>query len=100
MKYAICQIDGKEYKIKPGQAFEVDKKVEEQKINVKALLIAEEGQLKMGKPFLKDELILTVLGKIKGNKIRVGKYHSKSNYRRVTGQRVEKTRLIWNVKSA
>lgn len=100
MKYAICQIYGKEYKIEPGQAFEVDKKLNGKEINVKALLISEDGKLKMGKPFLKDELTLTVLENIRGDKIRVGKYHSKANYRRVTGQRSEKTRVVWNVKSS
>lgn len=100
MKYAICQIDGKQYKIEPGKSFEVDKKLDGKEINVKALLISEEGKLKMGRPLLKDELILTFLGNIKGIKIRVGKYHSKANYRRVRGQRIEKTRMVWNVKNA
>lgn len=98
MKYAICQIDGKQYKIIPNQALEIDKRDGEES-KVKVMLMSENGKVSLGNPFLKNELSLKVLENIKGEKIRVGKYHSKSNYRRVTGQRAQKSKVVWNVKS-
>ena len=98
MKYAICQINGKQYKVVPGMAFEIDLKGGKE-LTTRVFLISEDGKVKLGKPYLKDDITLDVLENIKGEKIRVGKYHSKSNYRRVMGQRSEKTRVIWNMKN-
>lgn len=99
MKYAICQIKGKQYKVEPGRALEIDLATDEQKdLSCKVLLISEEGKFRVGKPFLKDELTLNILENVKGEKLRVGKYHSKANFRRVTGQRAQHTKVILDVK--
>lgn len=97
--YAICQINGKQYKFQPNKVLEIDLTTGRQKdLSLKVLLISEDGRIKIGKPFLKDELILNVLENVKGEKLRVGKYHSKANFRRVTGQRIQHTKVILSVK--
>lgn len=93
--YAICQINGKQYKFEPNKALGIDLIKNGQKdLSVKVLLISEDNKIKLGKPFLKDELTLNILDNVKGEKLRVGKYHSKANYRRVTGQRAQQTKVI------
>lgn len=100
MNYAICQINGKQYKFEPNKALEIDLiKGRHKQLSIKTLLISEDGKIRLGKPFLKDEMTLNILENVKRKKLRVGKYHSKANYRRVTGQKVVKSRVVWNVKS-
>ncbi|OGE37124.1 50S ribosomal protein L21 [Candidatus Daviesbacteria bacterium RIFCSPLOWO2_01_FULL_39_12] len=99
MNYAICQINGRQLKVIPGQPFDIDEKIIGKQIQVKILLSSDEGKLKVGTPFLKEELTLDVLDTVKGSKIRVAKYHAKANFRKVTGLRLAKSRLVWNVKN-
>lgn len=85
LKYAVVEISGKQYSISPDETLVVDylgqiKKFECDKI----LLLAKDGKLEVGKPYLKEKLTLEVLGDQKG-KIRVATYKPKVNYRRVIG---------------
>lgn len=95
LDYAVCEISGKQYKIIPNQPIEVDfmgslgKNTE-----VSVLMLSEGGQIKIGTPYLKDKLVLEYLDTIKADKIRVAKFHAKANFRKVTGQRSKKTRLL------
>lgn len=99
LKYAICEISGKQYKVIPNKAFEIDLQKELNKnIEANLLLLVEDGKLKLGKPFLKEKLSLKFLENIKGKKIRVAKFHAKANYRKVKGFRPKLTRVIWDVK--
>lgn len=89
MKYAICEISGKQYLVKPGQTLEVDKLGEDLK-NVlidKVLLVSDGDNVEIGKPYLKDAIEFDVLENIKKPKIRVATYKAKANYRRVKGFR-------------
>lgn len=99
MKYAICQINGRQIELIPGQVFSIDEKIKGKQVKVKMLLSSDEGKLRIGTPFLKDELSLDVLDEVKGLKIRVAKYHAKANFRKVTGQRLQRSRVVWNVKN-
>lgn len=95
MDYAICEISGKQYKVVPNQPFEVDlQDMEVKKIEVGVLLLAQNGNIKLGKPYLSDKLILTVLEQVRGKKIRVAKFHAKANYRRVVGHRAKMTKVV------
>lgn len=86
IKYAIVEIAGKQYKILPDvetvvsflgdiKSFECDK----------VLMKAEGDKLEVGSPYLKEKLNFDVLKNIRGPKIRVAKYKSKANSRRVRG---------------
>lgn len=85
LKYAIVEISGKQYSISPGETLVVDYLGEIKKFECdKILLLARDGKLEIGKPYLKEKLTLEVLGNQK-RKIRVATYKPKVNYRRVIG---------------
>ncbi|OGE26163.1 50S ribosomal protein L21 [Candidatus Daviesbacteria bacterium RIFCSPHIGHO2_02_FULL_39_12] len=97
--YAICEINSKQYKILPNQPIEVDWLAEaEKKIEANILLFSENGKIKLGTPYLKEKLTLDCLETVKGTKIRVAKFHAKANFRKVTGARPKRTKVIYSVK--
>lgn len=95
MQYAIFEINNRQYMVKPGQIVEVDRLPQGPKsLTVdKVLLLAEDGKVEIGAPYLKKTLNFTVLGDIKKVKIRVATYKAKANYRRVIGQRTVVTKI-------
>ena len=97
--FAICEISGKQYKLIPNEPFLVDfLGEEEKKIEALVLLLSEGGKVKIGTPFLKEKLTLEVLETVKASKIRVAKFHAKANYRKVSGMRPKKTKVLYSVK--
>lgn len=95
LKYAVCEIGGKQYKVIPNQAFDVDFNDKASKsIEANVLLLMENGTLRMGRPHLKEKIVLKTVGNVVGRKIRVSKYHAKANYRKVRGFRPKLTRVI------
>lgn len=99
LDYAICEISGKQYKITPNTNIEVDFLGESDKdVEVNLLLLSENGKVTIGAPYLKDKLTLKYVDTVKMDKIRVAKFHAKANYRKVTGARPKKTRLVLSVK--
>jgi len=99
LNYAICEVAGKQYKIIPQQVFEIDFQGESDKdIEASVLMLAEDGKVKIGKPYLKERLTLKRVGDIKGRKVRVSKFHAKANYRRTIGYRSKLTRVVLPVK--
>lgn len=100
MQYAICEINGKQYKVEPNKPLEVDLFGDgEKEIQAKVLLISKDNKVEVGTPYLKDELTLEVIENIKKEKIRVAKFHAKANYRRVKGFRKQVSRVMYSVKS-
>lgn len=95
LKYAILEIGGKQYSVEPGRPFEVT--LPGQAWEARVLLLAEGGKIKVGKPYLKEKLRLKVLDTLKGEKIRVAKYHAKANYRKVHGFRPQISRVVLEV---
>lgn len=94
MDYAICEILGRQYLVKPGQTIEVDKLTTDKTLLVdKVLLIVEKGKIELGKPYLDKILKFAVIETIKKPKIRVATYKAKANYRRVKGSRREVSRI-------
>ncbi len=93
-QYAVCKILGKLYKIYPGKPLWINWDMSENKnIEADLLMISDDGKLKIGSPFLKEKLKFNVLeNKVK--KIRVAKYHAKSNYRKVKGQRINFAKIV------
>ena len=99
LQYAICEIKGKQYKVIPNKAFEVDFFEESGKdIETNVLLLSEDGKIKVGNPYLKEKLTLKRVENTKGKKIRVSKFHAKANYRKTIGARAKLTRVILIVK--
>lgn len=99
LNYLICEVSGKQYKVIPGKAFEVDFLGEDQKeIEAKVLVSSEDGKLKIGKPYLEETVKLICLEMTRAKKIRVAKFHAKANYRRATGHRAKLTKVILDVK--
>lgn len=98
--YAIVFLQGKQYKIKPGDKITTDKldlSVGSQ-INLDKVLLLRDGDtVKIGQPYL-DNLSLTarVLENKQGPKIRVFKYKAKSRYRKTLGFRPQQTVLEIN----
>ena len=97
MNYAVFEISGRQYLVKPGQRIEVDKiNGGEKTLSIeKVLLLKDEKGVEVGTPYLKESLKLEVLETIKKDKVRVAKFHAKANYRKVSGQRREVTIVKW-----
>lgn len=103
LDYAICEISGKQYKVIPNHPIEVDflgvldkeTGLAKAGVEVKLLILSEDGKLKIGTPYLKEALDLKFLETVKSNKIRVAKFHAKANFRKVTGNRTKKARIVY-----
>ena len=95
LDFAICEISGKQYKVVPKQEVLVDWLGEDiKRTEASILLLSENGKIQVGTPYLKEKLNFEVLGTTKGKKIRVAKFHAKANFRKVTGARPKKSRLV------
>ncbi|OGE64650.1 50S ribosomal protein L21 [Candidatus Daviesbacteria bacterium RIFCSPLOWO2_02_FULL_36_7] len=100
LNYAICEISGKQYKVVSGQTFEVSLQQPGDNIEANVLLLSEDDKLQIGKPFLKEKLTLKRVEDIKGEKIRVSKFHAKANFRKTRGYRSKITKVVLGVKKA
>jgi len=100
LNYAVCEISGKQYKIIPGQTLQVSLQKEGDGIEANVLLLSEDSKLSIGKPYLKEKLILKRVEDIKGPKIRVSKFHAKANFRKTIGYRSKITKVVLPVKKS
>ena len=95
LNYAICEIGGNQYKLTPGKPLLVTQSFMQDKIfEVPALILVEDGKIKIGKPYLKDKIKVKCVEVLRGEKIRVAKFHAKANYRKVTGSRANLSKII------
>jgi large subunit ribosomal protein L21 len=96
--YAVIETGGKQYKVTPGQAIDVERlDVAEGSITEldKVLLIADGDKVTVGTPTIDGaRVIATSQGNGKGKKIIVFKYKPKVRYRKKTGHRQLYTRLV------
>ncbi len=98
MKYAIIQISGKQFIVKPGYWCDIDflkntKPGENLLIN-KILFFKNIDKIQIGKPFLvKSFLLAKILKHVKGNKITVLKTKPKKKYTRTKGHKQLYTRI-------
>ena len=99
LNYAICEIGGKQYKVIPNSPLKIDYQGEKGKnIEANVILLSQDGKIQIGKPKLSEKLTLKFVDNIKGQKIRVSKFHAKANYRKTVGIRPKLTRVILSVK--
>ena len=90
--YAIISVGGKQYRVREGEKLMVDRvKTDEGKTFHPDILFAGGD----GKAELKPKIQVTakVLGHVKGEKIRIGKYRRRTGYRRHTGYRSSLTQI-------
>ncbi len=96
--YAIVETGGKQYRVTPGQAIDVERldAAEGDTVELdKVLLIADGDRVTVGQPTVDGaKVVATSQGEGKGEKIIVFKFKSKVRYRRKKGHRQLYTRLM------
>lgn len=97
--FAVVQISGKQYKIKENDILEVEKikGKENQSIEISQILlfVNEKGEVKIGKPLLKNHKAeAVILSQTKGKKVISFKYKPKKGYHRKKGHRSLLTKIL------
>ncbi|MGZ4353468.1 MAG: 50S ribosomal protein L21 [Gaiellaceae bacterium] len=88
MSYAIIRVGGKQYRVQEGERLLVDRlKTDEGKTFTPDLLFVPEGD---GKGVT---VTAKVVGHVKGEKLRIGKYRKRTGYKRHTGFRASLTQI-------
>jgi len=94
-KYAVIQLQGKQFKVSEGDKFIVDRleTQEGKKFKVTDVLLVGDGKdHQIGTPTVKGATVeMKALTHQKGKKIRVVKFKAKSRYRKVKGHRQYET---------
>ncbi|KGG80192.1 50S ribosomal protein L21 [Caloranaerobacter azorensis] len=96
--YAVIETGGKQYRVQEGDTLFIEKVAGNEGETVKfdkVLLVSNDGEVKIGKPFVEGA---TVDAKIvehgKGKKIIVFKYKAKKDYRKKQGHRQPYTKVV------
>ena len=90
--YAIISVGGKQYRVREGEKLLVDRvKTDEGKTFHPDILFAGGDGNADFEP--KIQVTAKVLGHVKGEKIRIGKYRRRTGYRRHTGYRSSLTQI-------
>ncbi len=95
--FAVVKSGGRQYKVSVGQKFEVNRLPVEvgAQVALDVLLISDADNTQLGSPFIDNAQVLaTVDGQTRGEKLIVFKYKSKKRYRHRRGHRQELTALI------
>jgi len=95
--YAIVDDRGKQYRMVPGEEVVVDRLDAEEGAEIrfdKVLLLRTDEEAVTGAPYVGGAVVVAELvGHEKGEKIIVGKFKRRKNYRRKTGHRQPYSRL-------
>lgn len=95
--FAVIKSGGRQYKVSVGQRLEVNRLAVEDGAQIRfdeVMLIADADHSFIGAPFVdKAEVLATVEGQARGEKLIVFKYKSKKRYRHRRGHRQELTVL-------
>ena len=95
--YAIIKNGGRQYKVSVGQKLEVNRLPVEDGAEIRireVLLVSDADRSLIGAPFVENaEVVATVDGQARGEKLIVFKYKSKKRYRHRRGHRQELTIL-------
>ena len=95
--YALFEYKGKQYKAEKGSEIMVDKvNTDDDKIVIeKVLLLSNEGNIKVGTPYVNGCQIIAKKGNdIRDKKVLVYKEKSKKNYHKLKGHRQPYTSII------
>lgn len=96
MKYAVIKIGGSQYKVEEGRIIEVELLDSGDKTFVfdQVLLVVDGDRVTLGTPTVAGLKVYgELVSQIKGKKIEILKYKSKSRYRKHTGHRQKYTQL-------
>ena len=90
--FAVIQTGGKQYIVKKDDTLNIelikDIKKDDKLVFDKVLMLVKDGKISLGKPFLEKTVVEgNVLEEIKGDKINILKFKSKSRYRKHKGHR-------------
>ena len=86
MKYAIIQLGSRQYKISEGETLLVERQGET--VNFNVLAYSEGSDVKIGTPFVEDAVVeISNVEDVKGDKVSVMRFKSKSRYRKTKGHR-------------
>ncbi len=96
MKYAVIKNGGHQYKVEEGQVIQVEKLDSDGSSYVfnDVLLVVDGDKVEVGMPTVAGmKVYANVVSEVKGEKIEVFKYKSKSRYRKHTGHRQKYTQV-------
>ena len=96
MKYAVIKNGGHQYKVEEGQIIKVEKLDSDGKSYVfeEVLLSVDSDKVELGEPTISGlKVYADIVSEVKGDKIEVFKYKSKSRYRKHTGHRQKYTQI-------
>jgi large subunit ribosomal protein L21 len=93
--YAIVKTGGKQYRVEQGQTLLVERlpQAEGETVMLEPLLVRSEEAVFDAAGLAKLEVSATIVGHLRGKKLRVFKFKPKRGYRRRTGHRQELTRI-------
>ena len=93
--YAIVKTGGKQYRVEEGQTLLVERLPEPEgaTVNLEPLLLRSDEAVFDAAGLAKVEVQATIVGHLRGKKLRVFKFKPKRGYRRRTGHRQELTRI-------
>lgn len=93
--YAIVKTGGKQYRVEQGQTLLVERLPEPEgaTVNLEPLLYRSDEAVFDAAALAKVEVQATIVGHLRGKKLRVFKFKPKRGYRRRTGHRQELTRI-------
>jgi large subunit ribosomal protein L21 len=95
MAIAVIKTGGRQYKVKVGDIIKVEKinKEKDSTVNFEVLLLADEKNVQIGKPVLKEKVQGKILKQEKSKKISVIKYKPKTRYKRNLGHQQPYTEI-------
>ena len=93
--YAIVKTGGKQYRVEQGQTLLVERLPEPEgaTVSLEPLLFRSDEAVFDAAALAKVEVQATIVGHLRGKKLRVFKFKPKRGYRRRTGHRQELTRI-------
>lgn len=87
--YAIIETGGKQYRVSPGETFDIELIPNEKEVTFdKVLMISDGEKFEVGSPYVAGATVAAkVLGNGKDKKVTTFKYKQKINYHRTKGHR-------------
>lgn len=102
--YALVEILGKQYKAEVGAVLLVDRLPLEAGASYeidKVLAVVDGDNAKFGTPYVEGaKITATVEEEVKGDKVKVFKFHRRKGYRRTQGHREKYTKITINAINA
>ncbi|MDY5931492.1 MAG: 50S ribosomal protein L21 [Candidatus Ornithospirochaeta sp.] len=98
--YALVEILGKQYKAEEGAKLVVDKLSMEAGASLeitKVLAVVDGENARFGAPYVEGAKVVATVGEeLKGDKVKVYKFHRRKGYRRTQGHREQYTSITIN----